>query len=67
VTIVGIGFFQMKISDTLTIFIIAIMLTAQLLFWPSMIYYVTPMLILDVTPMLILDYFVKKRQVSFDK
>ena len=58
-TIVGIGFFQMKISDTLTIFIIAIMLTAQLPFWASMIYY--------VSPMLILDYFLKKRQVSFDK
>tara|TARA_Y100000004_G_C8741069_1_gene338345 strand:- start:435 stop:614 length:180 start_codon:yes stop_codon:yes gene_type:complete len=59
VTIVGIGFFQMKISDSLTIFIIAIMLTAQLPFLPSMTYY--------VTPMVILDYFVKKRKVSLDK
>jgi len=49
----------MKISDTLIIFIVAMILTVQLPFWASMIYY--------VTPMLILDYFLKKRQVSFDK
>ena len=45
--IVGIGFFQMKISDTLIIFIVAMILTVQLPFWPSMFYYVVPMVILD--------------------
>jgi len=49
----------MKISDTLIIFIVAMILTVQIPFWPSMFYY--------VMPMVILDYFSKKRKVSLDK
>ena len=58
-TIVGIGFFQMKTRDAPVIFIIALAITIQFPFHISMLYF--------GTPLFILDYFSKKRKVSLDK